>query len=99
MNPCIASISAEVLEGVDALGIQEAIDQSGFWLSPTAIDPDTCAELSGLYEGSEALFRSAVSMARYGFGRGEYKYFGRGSFLWFRARLQSSPSRSDPRRV
>jgi hypothetical protein len=77
MNPCIASISAEVLEGVDALGIQEAIDQSGFWLSPTVIDPDTCAALSGLYEGGEALFRSTVSMARYGFGRGEYKYFAR----------------------
>jgi len=75
MNPCIASISAEVLEGVDALGIQEAIDQSGFWLSPTVIDPDTCAALSGLW--SEALFRSTVSMARYGFGRGEYKYFAR----------------------
>jgi hypothetical protein len=77
MNPSIASISAEVLEGVDALGIQEAIDQSGFWLSPTVIDPDTCAALSGLYEGGEALFRSTVSMARYGFGRGEYKYFAR----------------------
>jgi hypothetical protein len=77
MNPRIAGISAEVLEGVDALGIQEAIDQSGFWLSPAVIDPDTCAELSGLYDGSEALFRSTVSMARYGFGRGEYKYFAR----------------------
>jgi hypothetical protein len=77
MNPPIAGISARVLKGVDALGIQEAIDQSGFWLSPTVIDPDTCAELSGLYEGSESLFRSTVSMARYGFGRGEYKYFAR----------------------
>jgi len=55
MNPRIAGISTKVLEGVDALDIQEAIDQSGFWLSPAVIDPDTCAELSGLYEGSEAL--------------------------------------------
>jgi hypothetical protein len=73
----MARISTEVLDGVDALGIQEAIDRSGFWLSPAVIDPGTCAELSGLYEGSEALFRSTISMARHGFGQGEYKYFAR----------------------
>jgi len=77
MNPRTSQFSAQVLEGVDARGIQEAIDQSGFWLSPTVIDPGTCAQLAGLYEGSEALFRSTVSMARYGFGQGEYKYFAR----------------------
>jgi hypothetical protein len=77
MNPRISNFSAEVLEGIEARGIQEAIDQSGFWLSPAVIDPDTCAELASLYEGSEALFRSTVSMARYGFGQGEYKYFAR----------------------
>jgi hypothetical protein len=77
MTPRISKFSAEVLEGIEARGIQEAIDQSGFWLSPPVIDPVTCAELAGLYEGSEALFRSTVSMARYGFGQGEYKYFGR----------------------
>ena len=73
MNPT-AKFSAEVLGGVEARGIQEAIDQSGFWLSPAVVDPDACAELAGLYESSETLFRSTIPMARYGFGRGEYKY-------------------------
>jgi hypothetical protein len=77
MNPRISTFGAEVLEGIEARGIQEAMDRSGFWLSPTAIDPGTCTELAGLYEGSETLFRSTVSMARHGFGQGEYKYFAR----------------------
>jgi uncharacterized protein len=34
-----------------------------------------CAALSGWYD-SDVMFRSRVVMARHGFGRGEYKYFG-----------------------
>jgi hypothetical protein len=75
MNPSISKFSAEVLEGVEVRGIQEAIDHSGFWLSPAVVDPDACAELVALYESGETLFRSTISMARYGFGQGEYKYF------------------------
>jgi len=33
-----------------------------------------CVELTGLYEQADR-FRSTVEMSRYGFGRGEYKYF------------------------
>jgi hypothetical protein len=77
MNPRVTGLSAEVLVGMEARGIQEAIDRSGFWLSPAVIDPDTCAALAGLYESTETLFRSTIPMARYGFGQGEYKYFGR----------------------
>jgi uncharacterized protein len=36
---------------------------------------EECASLARLY-GEEAPFRSRVIMARHGFGRGEYKYFG-----------------------
>jgi hypothetical protein len=41
------------------------------------LDSAECTELAGLYEESEAFFRSTISMARYGFGQGEYKYFAR----------------------
>jgi hypothetical protein len=67
----------DVLQGVDAGELGEAIDQSGFWLSPAILNSADCAELAGLYQGSETLFRSTISMARYGFGQGEYKYFAR----------------------
>src|SRR4030095_7310877 len=39
-------------------------------------DPREGAELSGLY-GEAGRFRSTVDMARYRFGIGEYRYFGR----------------------
>jgi len=37
--------------------------------------PDECRTISGLYPNDD-IFRSHVVMARHGFGRGEYKYFG-----------------------
>jgi hypothetical protein len=37
--------------------------------------PDECETAAGLYD-DDARFRSRVVMARHGFGRGEYKYFG-----------------------
>ena len=77
MNPPTRQFSAEVFEGVEPRGIQEAVDQSGFWLSPALVDPDACAELAALYESRETLFRSTIAMARHGFGQGEYKYFAR----------------------
>jgi uncharacterized protein len=77
MSPCNSKCAADPLDGVDARVIQEAIDRTGFWLSSSVIDPKTCAQLAALYEGGEALFRSTIAMARYGFGRGEYKYFAR----------------------
>jgi hypothetical protein len=77
MIPPASNFPAEVVKGLEARGIQEAIDQSGFWVSPAVLDPDACSELAGLYAGSETLFRSTTPMARYGFGQGEYKYFAR----------------------
>jgi hypothetical protein len=77
MNPFDSGFPADALAGVDAGVIQEAVDQTGFWMSPSVVDPKTCAQLAGLYESKGALFRSTINMARYGFGRGEYKYFSR----------------------
>ena len=39
-----------------------------------AITPETCATLAALY-AQPARFRSRVTMARHGFGSGEYQYF------------------------
>jgi hypothetical protein len=55
--------------------IREAIDAHGFWVSPSLIDEITCARIAQFYDADNVFFRSTVTMARHGFGQGEYKYF------------------------
>jgi len=62
---------------LDSGSISAALDAEGFYVSPTIVDADTCRRLAALYASGPETFRSTVVMARYGFGRGEYKYFGR----------------------
>jgi len=38
------------------------------------LSPEACDEIAGYYD-DDRRFRSRVEMARYAFGRGEYKYF------------------------
>jgi hypothetical protein len=51
------------------------LDAQGAGVIPGLLPPQACAELAALYPRDE-LFRSRVVMARHGFGRGEYRYFG-----------------------
>ncbi len=57
--------------------ILDTLDSDGYVVTDPLIDPDSCAALAQLYVSDDALFRSTVTMARHGFGRGEYKYFAR----------------------
>ena len=50
------------------------LDAHGFGVLPGLLDAKACAALIGLYP-DDAAFRSTISMARHGFGRGEYRYF------------------------
>lgn len=50
------------------------LDQHGSALLPGILSREECDALSALYP-DDSLFRSRVTMARHGFGRGEYKYF------------------------
>lgn len=54
--------------------IGEALREDGYALLPRLLTPAECKDLSGMY-GNDAAFRSHVVMSRFGFGRGEYKYF------------------------
>ncbi len=54
----------------DELG--EQLDTRGFAQTPPLLSDSECSELSALYE--TGAFRSTITMARHGFGRGEYKY-------------------------
>lgn len=54
--------------------IVDELDQFGTATLGQLFSEEQCNELVGLYDASDA-FRSTISMARHGFGRGEYKYF------------------------
>lgn len=50
------------------------LNQSGFARIPQLLAPEECHELSSQYH-TGSLYRNTISMERYRFGRGEYKYF------------------------
>ncbi|MFP6561500.1 2OG-Fe(II) oxygenase [Paraburkholderia sp. B3] len=54
--------------------MEEELTERGYTLIPKLLDDTECDALAALYD-REAPFRSRIVMARYGFGRGEYKYF------------------------
>ena len=70
MDMIVASIAA-----LDPEALGHSLDRDGFAAIPPLVDRRTCTELAQLYGASEERFRSTVTMGRYGFGQGEYKYF------------------------
>ena len=66
---------AERIEALDWEQLAVELDAQGSAVIPGLLAPPECAALAALY-ADDARFRSRVVMARHGFGRGEYKYFG-----------------------
>jgi hypothetical protein len=62
------------ISALDWTAVQQSLDDHGHALTPALLSPAECAELVALYT-SDHLFRSHIVMARYRFGRGDYKYF------------------------
>jgi len=60
---------------IDWEKVGAALDERGSAVVERLFTPKQCSALAELYE-KENIFRSRVVMARHGFGRGEYKYFG-----------------------
>jgi hypothetical protein len=58
----------------DWTAIETALDSEGWAILPGLLSPQSCADLAASYD-ADGLFRSTVTMARHGFGRGEYRYF------------------------
>ncbi len=70
-------MTASIQRRVQALPweeIGESLWRDGYALTSPLLDPSECAGLTASYSDDSA-FRSQVIMARFGFGRGEYKYF------------------------
>jgi len=69
----MTSIS-ERLAGIDWQALHSSLWEQGYALGPAILTPDECSALIDMYS-SESAFRSHIIMARYRFGRGDYKYF------------------------
>ena len=61
-------------EAMDWSGIATHLDGNGWAVLPGLLSGDECRAVAGLYD-QDSIFRSHIVMGRYGFGRGEYKYF------------------------
>lgn len=61
-------------EPLDWTRIAGDLDARGWAVLPRLLDAADCAATAALYDDASC-FRSTVTMARHGFGRGEYRYF------------------------
>jgi hypothetical protein len=83
MNPTkakalVTPLTDSTTQRVDALDwrrIEQDLDLYGCAVVPGLVTVAECDALATLYPRDD-LYRSRVVMARHGFGRGEYKYFG-----------------------
>jgi uncharacterized protein len=55
--------------------VEADLDEYGGSILEHLLTPEECDTVTAMYP-DDAVFRSRVVMARHGFGRGEYKYFG-----------------------
>ena len=65
---------ANRLAQLDWNAMRASLWELGYALTPAVLTPEESAWLIGLYSSTSA-FRSHIIMARYRFGRGDYKYF------------------------
>lgn len=62
------------VDAIDWPRVEADLNSDGWARIPSLLSPSESRAVAGLYS-DDALFRSRVTMARHGFGRGEYKYF------------------------
>ena len=76
-RPMPAPTAPAAIAALESEALQESLDREGFAVTSPLVDAATCAELAQLYASAGGTFRATVTMARHGFGSGEYKYFAR----------------------
>ncbi len=67
--------TAETFQSLDWACLGKALDETGHALIPGLLPADMCQRIAALYDDPDTAFRSTITMARHGFGDGEYKYF------------------------
>ena len=70
----MATLAANHEHKIDWEQVRSHLEERGFALIPDVLAKTSCDEIAGYY-ADDARFRSRIEMARYSFGRGEYKYF------------------------
>jgi hypothetical protein len=68
-------VIAERLNGITWERMEAELDDYGSSILERLLTAEECDAVTAIYP-DERVFRSRVVMARHGFGRGEYKYFG-----------------------
>ena len=63
----------DAIATLDWPALAQSLDDLGYALTRQVLDSETCAALAASYH-DDSLFRSTVTMARHGFGKGEYRY-------------------------
>src|ERR1044072_5888976 len=70
----MSTLAANHEHKIDWERVRSHLYEPGFALIPVVLAKTRCDEIAGYY-ADDARFRSRIEMARYSFGRGEYKYF------------------------
>jgi uncharacterized protein len=68
-------LAYRVRQELDWAAAEQELNDRGCAILPNLLDAEACAKLKASYD-RDSLFRSRIVMARHGFGKGEYKYFG-----------------------
>ena len=55
--------------------VSKALHEEGYAVTAPFLSRETCDRIRQSYDDPDTQFRSTIKMARYNFGRGEYKYF------------------------
>ena len=60
---------------IDWQSIALSLDEKGYALAGPVLSVADCQRMQAFYDDPATEFRSTINMARYNFGRGQYKYF------------------------
>lgn len=71
---CMTDKMKETLQSLNWDEAANSLASDGYAVTPALLSAKDCSDLIALYS-QDSSFRSRIVMSRFGFGRGEYKYF------------------------
>lgn len=74
-RPSTGSDAAPAVRHIDWAGVEAELDELGYACIPDVLTGRLCDTVRGYYDDERVEFRTTVDMARFRFGRGQYKYF------------------------